>query len=29
MTQERKPRRGDPLELEIERFDERGEGLGR
>ena len=29
MTQERKPRRGDLLELEIERFDERGDGLGR
>ncbi|MBK7643245.1 MAG: 23S rRNA (uracil(1939)-C(5))-methyltransferase RlmD [Planctomycetes bacterium] len=29
MTQERKPRRGDVCELTIERFDERGEGVGR
>jgi len=29
MSQERKPRRGDVCELEIESFDERGEGVGR
>jgi len=29
MSQERKPRRGDLLELTLERFDERGGGLGR
>ncbi len=29
MTQERKPRRGDLLEVTLERFDARGEGLGR
>jgi len=29
MSQERKPRRGDTCEIAIERFDERGEGVGR
>ena len=29
MTQERKPRRGDVFELTLERFDERGDALGR
>jgi 23S rRNA (uracil1939-C5)-methyltransferase len=27
MSEERKPRRGDPLELAVERFDERGDGI--
>lgn len=29
MTQERKPRRGDRFEVTVERFDERGDGLGK